>query len=124
MCESLNAAKDEIGRLREVEEGCKQGMQLQQQLQQQNTDLMLNQAKIDADLRREKSLNESLSQELKESRDRERMARDQALAESSACALLKSREEHAASELVSARQQVCWLGFSDKANSFCCCCCR
>ena len=116
MSESLNAAKDEIGRLREVEEGCKHSKQLLQQLSQQNTDLMQHQAKIDADLKREKSLNESLSQELKESRDRERVSRDQALAEASAGALLKQREGQAASEVSSARHQVRW--FSNNGELF------
>lgn len=128
MQDSLLSAKEEIRRLREVEEIAKSSTALHQQRIQQSEETALKLAAVDSQLQLARRDNDRLAMELQEAKALARAGQDRALAEATACALMRSREEKAMSELTTARRQVSFEADENvverrriRAFFFCCC---
>jgi hypothetical protein len=106
MQESLIAAKDEIRRLRSIEQAAAIERQRAQQLSQQNEELTLTKIKLETQLLRAIEESGQLSAELKEAARLTRAAEDRAVSDAAAVGVMRQREEKAVGELVNARRQV------------------
>jgi chromosome segregation ATPase len=106
MQESLVAAKDEIQRLRSIEQAAAIERQRAQQLCQQNEELTLTKIKLETQLSRAIEESGQLSAELKEAARLTRAAEDRAVSDAAAVGVMRQREEKAVGELVNVRRQV------------------
>jgi hypothetical protein len=106
MHESLSAAKDEIRRLREIEQEFANGRTLQQETTSRCELLLQNECKLERHITRLQEEVERLGVQLEDARARGCAAGDRAVAEAAAAAVMKEREEKAVRELVDVRRQV------------------
>lgn len=106
MQESLLAAKDEIQRLRSIEQAAIIEQQRAQQFSQQNEELIQTKIKLETQFSRAIEESERLSAELKDAVRATRAAEDRAVSDAAAVAVMRQREEKAVSELVTVRRQV------------------
>ena len=106
MQDSLIAAKDEIQRLRSVEHAASTERQRALHITLQVEELSHAKITLQAQLARAIEENERLSAEVKEAVGVARAANDRAVSDAAAAAVMRQREEKAASELVTVRRQV------------------
>jgi hypothetical protein len=106
MHESLSAAKDEIRRLREIEQEFANNRALQQETTSRCEHLLENERQRGREVSRLQEEVERLGAQLEDARARCCVAGDRAVAEAAAAAVMKEREQKAVQELVDVRRQV------------------
>lgn len=106
MNERLDAANDEVRRLREIEAASLSDRSLQHQHAVDSEGMRTNQMRLELQLKQLHDDVARLTDDLKNAQDRERIASDRAAAEAASCGLMKLREDQAMSELAVVTREV------------------